>query len=148
MLDTSVFVLQAELGLLLLDDLHIIGPQAGQVAREDKGVAVQTRAVVVHLSAGVVDGVVVIVGVDHPVVVVCERGICWNMRSKQGDFLSQCSWNQCSIFFFLHLMLILKDVSLHRGVSLVSINNRGSTWAIKTRTRHSSQGHRKTKSLA
>lgn len=84
----SVFVLQADLHLLLLDDGQILGPQAGQVAREYKGVAVQTRAVVVHMSAGVVDGVVVIVGGDHPVVVVCERGRCWNMRSKQGDFIS------------------------------------------------------------
>lgn len=86
--NAPVLVLQAEVQLLLLDDGQILGPQARQVAREYKGVAVQTRAVVVHQSAGVVDGVVVIVGVDHPVVVVCERGRCWSMRSKRGDFIS------------------------------------------------------------
>lgn len=76
MVNAPVFALQADVYLLLLDDGLILGPQAGQVAREYKGVAVQTSAVVVHLSAGVVDGVVVIVGVDHPVVIVCERGRC------------------------------------------------------------------------
>lgn len=73
MANAPVFALQAQLRLLLLDDALVLGPQAGQVAREYEGVAVQTRAIVVDVSAGVVDGVVVIVGVDHPVVVICGR---------------------------------------------------------------------------
>ncbi|TNN50283.1 hypothetical protein EYF80_039508 [Liparis tanakae] len=40
---------------------------------EDEGVAVQAGAVRVDLSAGVVDGVVLVVGVNHPVVIVYER---------------------------------------------------------------------------
>lgn len=84
MVGAPVFVLQAELRLLVLDNALVFRPQAGQVAREYEGVAVQTRAVVVHLSAGVVDGVVVIVGVDHPVVVVCEteRTECENQTER------------------------------------------------------------------
>lgn len=82
--NAPVFALQAELRLLLLDDALVLGPQASQVAREYQGVAVQTRAIVVHVSARVVDGVVLIVGVNHPVVVVCKRERL-NVRTKRGD---------------------------------------------------------------
>lgn len=68
--DTSVFAQQAQVLLFLLDDALVLGPQAGGVAGEDEGVAVEAGAVSVDLSAGVVDGVVIVVGVDHPVVVV------------------------------------------------------------------------------
>lgn len=88
--NAPVFALQAEFRLLLLDDALVLGPQARWVAREDEGVAVQTRAVVVHMSAGVVDGVVVIVGVDHPVVVVCERErTSVKVKKPNGCFSSQ-----------------------------------------------------------
>lgn len=91
--NAPVFAIQAEAYLLLLDDALILSPQAGQVAREYKGVAVQTRAVVTHVSAGVVDGVVVIVGVDHPVVVVCER--------QTRRFYSCVRAIKVSFFFFI-----------------------------------------------
>ena len=72
--NASVFVQQAELRLLLDDDFDVLRPQAGGMAREHEGVAVQAGAVAVHHSAGVVDGVVVVVGGDHPVVVIWEGG--------------------------------------------------------------------------
>lgn len=72
MLNASVFAQQAELRLLLHHAGLVLRPQAGRVAGEDEGVAVQASAVGVYLPAGVVDGVVVVVGVDHPMVIVCE----------------------------------------------------------------------------
>ena len=73
MCDASVFAQEAEVLFLLGDDLLVLGPQSGGVAREDEGVPVQAGAVIVQLPAGVVDGVVVVVGVNHPVVVVCTQ---------------------------------------------------------------------------
>lgn len=69
-INASVFVVQTDFRLLLLDDGPVLRPQASRMARENEGVAVQTSAVNVHLSAGVVDGVVVVVGVNHPVLIV------------------------------------------------------------------------------
>lgn len=68
--DASVFAQQADVLFLLGDDALVLRPQALFAAGEDEGVAVYASAVVSHLSAGVVDGVVVIVGVNHPMVVI------------------------------------------------------------------------------
>lgn len=67
----SVLVGQADVRLLLGHHRHVLGPQAGSVAGEDEGVAVGARAVLGQLPARVVHGVVVVVGVDDPVDVVC-----------------------------------------------------------------------------
>lgn len=72
MFHASVFAEVAEHRLLLGGDVLVLRPQASRMAGEDEGVAVQACAVRVHQSAGVVDGVVFIVGVDHPVVVIWE----------------------------------------------------------------------------
>lgn len=74
--NASVFAEEADLLFLVCDNLLVFGPQAGGVTGEDEGVSVQAGAVQVNLSAGVVDGVVVIVGVNDPVVIVYveERG--------------------------------------------------------------------------
>lgn len=69
----SVFAQQAEVRLLLDDFALVLRPQADGMTGEYEGVAVQAGAVRVYLSAGVVDGVVLIVGVNHPMVIVCER---------------------------------------------------------------------------
>lgn len=74
MCDASVFVQQAELRLLLDDDFDVLLPQTSGMTREHEGVAVQAGAVAVYHPAGVVDGVVVVVGGDHPVVVIWEGG--------------------------------------------------------------------------
>lgn len=66
-----VLVGQADVRLLLGHHRHVLGPQAGNVAGEDEGVAVGARAVLGQLPARVVHGVVVVVGVDDPVDVVC-----------------------------------------------------------------------------
>merc|ERR1719357_1867661 len=68
--DASVLSQEADLLFLLRDDGLVLGAETGGVAREDEGVSVQTGPVCVTHSARVVDGVVVIVGVDHPVVVI------------------------------------------------------------------------------
>lgn len=70
MCDTSVFAQQTEFHLLLDDGGLVLRPQAGRVAGEYEGVAVQAGAVRVQEPAGVVDCVVVVVGVDDPVVIV------------------------------------------------------------------------------
>lgn len=70
MWNASVFAQQAEVHLLLGDDRLVLRPETGGMTREYEGVAVQASAVRVYLSAGVVDGVVVVVSVDHPVVIV------------------------------------------------------------------------------
>lgn len=59
----------ADIILFLTDDALDGGRQAPGVPGEDKGVAVLAAAVVLQGAAGVGDGVVVIVGVNHPVVV-------------------------------------------------------------------------------
>ncbi len=38
---------------------------------EDEGITVQAGSILIKLSAGVVDGVVIIVGVNDPVVIIC-----------------------------------------------------------------------------
>jgi len=63
----SVFAQQAEVLLLLGDGALVLGPQAAGVAGEDEGVSVQAGPVVVNLPARVVDSVVVVIRVDHPV---------------------------------------------------------------------------------
>lgn len=55
--------------LLLAHNTLDGGRQAAGVPGEDQGVAVLAAAVLLQCAAGVGDGVVVIVGVDHPVVV-------------------------------------------------------------------------------
>lgn len=70
-LHASVLVGQADVRLLLAHRRHVLGPQATGVAGEDEGVAVGARAVLGHQPARVVHGVVVVVGVDDPVDVVC-----------------------------------------------------------------------------
>ena len=76
MSNASVFAEEADLLFLVCDNLLVLGPQASGVTGEDEGVSVQAGAVQVNLSAGVVDGVVVVVGVNDPVVIVYveERG--------------------------------------------------------------------------
>lgn len=59
----------ADLVLFLTDDALDGGGQAAGVPGEDEGVAVLAGAVLLQGAAGVGDGVVVVVGVDHPVVV-------------------------------------------------------------------------------
>jgi len=68
--DASILSQETDLLLLLRDDGLVLRAQTGGVAREDERVTVQTGAVRVTHSARVVDGVVVIVGIDHPVVVI------------------------------------------------------------------------------
>lgn len=64
----------ADLVLLLTDDALDGGGQAAGVPGEDEGVAVLAGAVLLQGAAGVGDGVVVVVGVDHPVVVTWFGG--------------------------------------------------------------------------
>ena len=59
----------ADLLLLLADEFLDGGREAAGVTREDQGVAVLAASIVLHAAAGVGDGVVVIVGVNDPVVV-------------------------------------------------------------------------------
>lgn len=59
----------ADVILLLADDALDGGRKATGVPGEDEGVAVLTAAVIFQGAAGVGDGVVVVVGVNHPVVV-------------------------------------------------------------------------------
>lgn len=70
MLDASVLAQQAQFRLLLGDLGLVLRPQTRDVSREDEGVAVQAAAVLVEQSARVMDGVVVVVCVDDPVVVI------------------------------------------------------------------------------
>lgn len=70
MFNASVFAQQTELDLLLGDDGLVLGPQAAGLTGEYQRVAVNAGAVAVYQSARVVDGVVVVVGVDHPVVII------------------------------------------------------------------------------
>lgn len=74
--NASVFAQKAEVQLLLVDDALVLRPQTGRVTGEYEGVAVQAGAVLVYQSAGVVDGVVIVVGVDDPVLIIWERGGC------------------------------------------------------------------------
>ena len=75
MLDASVFAKQTEFRLPLSHDALVLSPQASGVAGEDEGVSVQAGAVVVDLPARVVDGVVFVISVDHPVQVICTGSI-------------------------------------------------------------------------
>ena len=59
----------ADFLLFLTDSALDGGGQAAGVPGEDKGIAVLAAAILLQGAAGVSDGVVVIVGVDHPVVV-------------------------------------------------------------------------------
>lgn len=68
---TSVFVGQADVGLLLAHYCHVLLPEAGGMTGEDEGVAVNARAVLGQLPARVVDCVVLVVSVNDPVDVVC-----------------------------------------------------------------------------
>lgn len=70
-LHASVLVGQADVRLLLAHHRHVLVPQAASVAGEDEGVVVGACAVLGHQPARVVHGVVVVVGVDDPVDVVC-----------------------------------------------------------------------------
>ena len=81
-LDTSVFANQTEFRLPLGHDALVLSPQTGGVAGEDKGVSVQTGAVVVNLTARVVDGVVFVICVNHPVHVICTGGQEWNTHGR------------------------------------------------------------------
>ena len=64
---------QADVILFLTDDALDGWRQATGVPGEDDGVAVIAATIFLHGAAGVGDGVVVIVGVDHPVVVTCFK---------------------------------------------------------------------------
>ncbi len=59
----------ADILLFLTDDALDGGWQAAGVPGEDKGIAVLAAAVLLQGAAGIGDGVVVVVGVNHPVVV-------------------------------------------------------------------------------
>lgn len=59
----------ADVLLFLTDNALDGGGQATGVPGEDKGVAVLAAAILLQGAAGVGDGVVVVVGVNHPVVV-------------------------------------------------------------------------------
>lgn len=76
MWNTSVFAEEADLLFLVGDNLLVLRPQTGGVTGEDKGVSIQAGAIQVNFSAGVVDGIVVVVSVNDPVVIVFveERG--------------------------------------------------------------------------
>lgn len=63
----------ADLLLLLADDPLDGWGQATGVTREDQGVAVVAAAIVLQGTAGIGDGVVVVVGVNDPVVVTFDR---------------------------------------------------------------------------
>lgn len=71
---TPVFVVQADVRLLLAHYCHVLLPEAARMAGEDEGVAVGASAVLGQLPARVVHGVVVVVSVDDPVDVVCGGG--------------------------------------------------------------------------
>lgn len=68
----------ADVLLLLTDDALDGGRQAPGVPGEDQGIAVLAASVVLQGAAGVGDGVVVVVGVDHPVVVA------WWMETRDS----------------------------------------------------------------
>lgn len=73
----------ADLLLLLADQTLDGGGQAAGVAGEDQGIAILAGAVVLQGAAGIGDGVVVIVGVNDPVVVTWRT-----MRGKKSTKLS------------------------------------------------------------
>lgn len=69
--DASVFAQEADLLFLLCHNLLVFRPEAVRVSGEYEGITIQAGSVLVKLSAGVVDGVVVVVGVNDPVVIIC-----------------------------------------------------------------------------
>lgn len=68
----------ADVLLLLTDNALDGGRQASGIPGEDQGVAVLAASIVLQGAAGVGDGVVVVVGVDHPVVVT------WWMERRES----------------------------------------------------------------
>lgn len=70
--NASVFAQEADLLFLLRHNLLVFSPEAIRVSGEYEGITIQAGSILIHLSAGVVDGVVVVVGVNDPVVVICE----------------------------------------------------------------------------
>lgn len=79
----------ADLILFLTDHALDGGRQATWVPGENKGIAVLATAIIFEGAAGVGDGIVVIVGVDHPVVVAWleRRGVMAGYEEKSGDVL-------------------------------------------------------------
>lgn len=77
----------ADIFLFLTDDALDGGRQATGVSGEDEGVAVLAAAVVLQGAAGVGDGIVVVVCVDHPVVVTClgRKGEVGECEEGGGD---------------------------------------------------------------
>lgn len=59
----------ADVLLLLAHNTLDGGWQAAGVPGEDQGIAVLAAAILLQRAAGIGDGVVVVVGVDHPVIV-------------------------------------------------------------------------------
>ncbi len=69
--NTSVFAQEADLLLLLGHILLVFRSQAVRMSGEDEGVTVQAGSILIKHSAGVVDGVVLIISVNDPVVIIC-----------------------------------------------------------------------------
>lgn len=65
-----VFAKKTDFLLLLCHNNLVLRPQAIWEAGENKGVAIQACAICVQLSAGIVHGVVVIIGINDPVVII------------------------------------------------------------------------------
>lgn len=70
MWNASVFAQHADVRLHLGDGGLVLGPQTGRMTREYEGVAIKASAISIHYPTGVVDGVVVVVSGNHPVVII------------------------------------------------------------------------------
>lgn len=79
----------ADFILFLTDHALEGGRQATRVPGENKGVAVLAAAIILQSAAGVGDGIVVIVSVDHPVVVTWleRKGEMTEYEEKSGEVL-------------------------------------------------------------
>lgn len=73
--NTSVFAQEADLLFLLGHIPLVFRPEAVTISGEDEGITIQAGSIRINLSAGVVDGVVIIVSVDDPVVIICQRQV-------------------------------------------------------------------------
>lgn len=65
-----VFTEETDLLLLLCHSRLVLSPQTIWMTGEDKGIAIEAGAISVHLSAGIVHGIIVIIGIDDPVVII------------------------------------------------------------------------------
>lgn len=70
--NASVFAQEADLLFLLRHNHLVFRPEAFRVSGEYEGITIQAGSIHIQLSAGVVDGVVIVVSINDPVVVICE----------------------------------------------------------------------------